>query len=233
MQITTKANGYKISKVLGWRSNVFLLAGGDTNVLIDTSSRSWRRLLFRRLKSLHIDAISYLFLTHAHFDHADNAGAIKEKFGAKVVIHAREKAFLEEGGVCVPRGTNRITRMLTDRFGERLAAKMSCRPALADITFSGETTIEAGGLEFTLLPTPGHTYGSSVLIADGEIAIAGDTVFGVFPWSAYPPYSEDAREMVRSWEILLDTGCRLFLPSHGRAIGRKLLEREYTKRKGR
>lgn len=233
MMLKTKRNEYRISRLLGGRSNVFLLTNGLGNVLIDTSSRFWRPLLFRRLRMSNVKSITYLFLTHSHYDHADNASAIREKFGAKVIIHELEKQYLENGSAIVPRGTNRLTRFLTDKFGDRLAARMSCTPCPADLVFSDETTIESNGLAFRIMPTPGHTCGSSSIIVDEEIALVGDTLFGAFPWSAYPPYSEDACCMVRSWKWLLETRCSLFLPSHGRAIGRKLLEKEYLKRSSR
>lgn len=81
-----------------------------------------------------------------------------------------------------------------------------------------------------LVHTPGHTAGSVSLIVDDELALTGDTLFGVFRWSVYPPYASDAETMVRSWGKLLETKCSLFLPSHGTPIRRSLLKKDYDKR---
>lgn len=64
---------------------------------------------------------------------------------------------------------------------------------------------------------------------DNEIAIVGDTMFGVFKNSIFPPYSDDTVKMIESWGRLLNTDCIIFLPGHGKEINRKLLQKEYEK----
>ncbi|MGE5424588.1 MAG: hypothetical protein ACM3N9_04445 [Syntrophothermus sp.] len=81
-----------------------------------------------------------------------------------------------------------------------------------------------------LLHTPGHTAGSMSMIIDDEIALAGDTLFGVFKGSVFPPYAEDEELMIKSWKILLSTNCKLFMPSHGTSITRSLLEKSFKRR---
>lgn len=81
------------------------------------------------------------------------------------------------------------------------------------------------------IPTPGHTCGSVSLIVDGEIAVVGDAMVG--RRSIFPPFADDVPELVRSWQKLLDTGCGLFLPAHGRAKGRETLESSYHKQRNR
>ena len=83
-----------------------------------------------------------------------------------------------------------------------------------------------------LLHTPGHTSGSISLIIDDEIALVGDALFHILPWSVFPPFGNDIDQLIESWKKLLGTGCRLFLPAHGSEIKKELLERCYTKRAG-
>jgi hydroxyacylglutathione hydrolase len=68
------------------------------------------------------------------------------------------------------------------------------------------------------------------LIVNDEIAICGDALFGVCRLCVLPPYLVDKEMLVRSWGKLLNTGCRLFLPSHGGAVSRERLQRAYDKR---
>jgi glyoxylase-like metal-dependent hydrolase (beta-lactamase superfamily II) len=69
------------------------------------------------------------------------------------------------------------------------------------------------------------------LIVDDEIALVGDCMFGVFKGSAFPPFALDVKQMIISWGKLLNTGCHLYLPSHGTADSRELVQRDYDKRK--
>jgi hydroxyacylglutathione hydrolase len=86
------------------------------------------------------------------------------------------------------------------------------------------------GLDAYIMHTPGHTSGSVSVIVDDEIALVGDAMFGVFKGSVFPPYAENADEMVRSWGKLLGSHCRIFIPSHGTANNRSLVEKEFRKR---
>ncbi|MBN2339447.1 MAG: Zn-dependent hydrolase, partial [Acidobacteria bacterium] len=87
------------------------------------------------------------------------------------------------------------------------------------------------GLNAYILHTPGHTSGSVSIIVEGEIALVGDAMFGILPGSVFPPFADDPGQLMASWGKLLDTGCSLFLPAHGSAIGRSLLQKEYHRRR--
>lgn len=79
--------------------------------------------------------------------------------------------------------------------------------------------------------TPGHSIGSMSIIVDNEVAIVGDSMFGVFKWSVFPPFAEDCKQMIQSWGKLLETNCSIFIPSHGTENNRLLVQKDYKKRK--
>jgi hydroxyacylglutathione hydrolase len=86
------------------------------------------------------------------------------------------------------------------------------------------------GFEAYIIHTPGHTIGSMSIVVDNEVALVGDTLFGIFKWSVFPPYANDVKQLVKSWGILLDTNCPVFIPSHGSANSRSLVQNDYDKR---
>jgi glyoxylase-like metal-dependent hydrolase (beta-lactamase superfamily II) len=225
---TTKS-GYRIIKVLGGRSNVFLLTNGEKNILIDTSAAWFWKKLRRNLDVLGIDRLDYLVLTHTHFDHAGNALRIREKYGPKVAVHSTEAAFLESGKTMLPRGTNFFTKMLMHQ-SHRVADKFHVEPCKADILVGERLDLSEAGASFSILHTPGHTSGSMSMVVDGEIALVGDAMIGRFPGSVFPPFADDVPGLLRSWGKLLETGCRLFIPSHGSDNSRALVEQDYIKR---
>ena len=222
--------GYEITRVLSGRSNVFLLSAGNRNILIDTSvARNWGKLR-KKLSRLNVDTIDYLILTHAHFDHAANAKRIKEKFNSTVIIQKEEESCLSGGTNIVPRGTVLLTRILVKMLEKRFAGKFNYEPCVPDILAGSEYDLRDLGFHASLIHTPGHTRGSMSLVIDDEIAIVGDTMFGVSRRSAFPPFAEDQDLMLKSWGKLLHTSCRLFLPSHGREKNRPSVQEEYDKR---
>ncbi len=231
MRTWTTKSGYRITRILSGRSNVFLVTNGKTNFLIDTSvSRLWNKLQKRLIKA-GVNRIDYLILTHAHFDHAANANKIKEKYRATVIVQKSEADLLAKGENVIPQGTMLLTRPLVDLFGKRVFKQLTYEPCQSDITVENRLGLTDLGINGYILHTPGHTHGSLSIVVDDEIALVGDTMFGVFKGSVFPPYAENAGVMIQSWGKLLDTNCRLFIPSHGTANSRSLVERDFARRR--
>lgn len=224
-------SGYEIIQLLSGRSNVFLLTNGEKNILIDTSvSRLWNKLQ-RKLDKLGINTIDYLILTHAHFDHAANANKIRKKYNSLVIIQKEEASYLSNGDNILPNGTNLFTRPIVNILGKRLFSRFRYEPCQYDVLVDSCFDLKDFGFNGYLIHTPGHTKGSMSLIVDNEIAIVGDSMFGVFKGSVFPPYAENPEQMVQSWGKLLETKCSLFIPSHGTENSRSLVQKDYIKRK--
>ena len=231
MKTWVTKSGYKIIRVLAGRSNVFLLTDGKSHILIDTNTKSnWNRLE-KRLNDLKITHLDYLILTHTHFDHAANAKRIMEKYKALVVVNKNEATYLLAGDNIIPNGTNFISLNLINLFAKMVFPELSYEPCQHHILVDSKLDLNDLGFNAYIIHTPGHTKGSMSIVVDDEIAIVGDTMFGVFNWSIFPPFANDVRLMVKSWGLLLDTNCSLFIPAHGSANRRKLVQKDYDKRK--
>ena len=224
-------SGYRIIRILSERSNVFLLTNGKQNILVDTSPKSKWAKLEKQLDKLKIDHIDYLILTHTHFDHVGNAHKIREKFNSKVIVHITEAQYLLSGDNIIPNGTNPFTRVLVKLFAKRFLQGCRYEPCSYDILVDSSFDLKEFGFNATIISTPGHSIGSMSVIVDNEIAIVGDAMFGIFPWSVFPPYASAVKQMIESWGVLLKTDCSLFLPGHGSADSRSLLQKDYDKRK--
>jgi glyoxylase-like metal-dependent hydrolase (beta-lactamase superfamily II) len=231
MKTWTTHGGFKVIRILFGRSNVFLVTNGEKNILVDTSpGRVWKKL-DKRLKSLHISRVDYLIITHAHYDHAENAHKLKTCYNAQVIAHKIEADDLSSGGNWKVDGTNAFTRFIIKILSKSVAGKMTFESCPTDLLVEDKMDMAGMGFHAYILHTPGHTPGSISLIVDDEIALVGDCMFGVFKGSAFPPFGLDTRQMIESWGKLLDTGCRIFLPSHGTADSRELVQRDYDRRK--
>jgi glyoxylase-like metal-dependent hydrolase (beta-lactamase superfamily II) len=224
-------NGYKVLQILSGRSNVFLLTNGEKNILIDTSPKFMWNLLDKRLKTLRISILDLLLITHAHFDHAANSRRLKEKYKASVIVHQSEASYLASGQNTVTSGTNLLYKYISSHFAG--SSFLNYEPCPYDLTVDTTFDLSSYGFNACILHTPGHTKGSMSLVVDDEIAIVGDCMFGVFKSSIFPPVAEDPDEMIRSWGKLLETNCSIFLPSHGSANDRSLVQREFDRRTGK
>lgn len=230
MRLWNTKNGYKIIQILGGRSNVFLLTNGEKNILVDTSPAFMWNILNHRLKKLNISKIDYLILTHAHFDHAANSKKLKEIYKAAIIIHRTEATNLNQGTNPLTSGTNQFYRLITKFQDKSLAKFLNYEPCENDYVVDSRFDLNEFGFDAFILHTPGHTIGSISIIVDNEIALVGDCMFGIFRNSVFPPVALDIKEMIKSWGKLLETGCSIYIPSHGSANKRALVQKDYDKR---
>lgn len=222
--------GIRIRKLLGGRSNVFLVTQNNAHILFDTSTTKYQDKLVKVLQKIGVSDIRILVLSHTHFDHAGNAAFIREKFHAEVLVHSSESADLIAGEGSIPRGTNLITRTLVALLGGKWKVWMRYPGCDPDIEVNEYLDLSGYGIHANLIHTPGHSPGMISMVADGEIALVGDALFGVFPGSVFPPFADNIPQMIGSWAVLLKTGCEWFLPAHGKPVSRNLLEKCYLQR---
>jgi len=230
MKIWHTSGGLTITRILFGRSNVFMLSNERSRLLVDTGSKGDGKRLLRQLaKTGSPDAV---IMTHTHFDHAGNAGLLRDHFSPKFIVQEKEKNYLESGDSPIPHGTRPWTRLIYSLGAKKKQHWFHVSGVKADIVFGEHFDLSDFGFNAYLLHIPGHSVGSSCVVVDNEFALAGDTLIGVIPGSAFPPWGDDASGIIRNWKKLLDTGCDTFLPAHGFAVSRKRFKKEYEKRAG-
>lgn len=169
--------------------------GRDDCVAIDPGDEYPR--LRRALGDMKVGAI---LLTHAHFDHLMAAGEMAEAYGAPVYVAEADAEMLND-----PTINGAINTIgLRERTWHEVTAQ-----------YYGES-VSACGLDFTVLPTPGHSRGSVCLYLEDEgILFSGDTLFQA-GYGRLDLHGSDMGAMIKSLKRLfaLPPGVRVY-PGHG------------------
>ncbi len=231
MKIWTTKSGHQVFRVLKGRCNVFLVYNGSNYFMVDTGGRLQWDSLFNSLDALAINekVLQAVIMTHTHFDHAENAAKIKEYYKPSFYVHQSEAAYLEKGDSPLPGGSLVITRWFTNQLAGRPGMRFPYQPVIPDIMVEDSCNMDSTGFNAVIMHTPGHSSGSLSVIVDGEIAIVGDTMWGLTENAVFPPFADQPRLLVESWRKLLETGCRLFLPAHGSERKRSLVEKQFQR----
>ena len=134
-----------------FETNCYVVTNEDTLecVVIDPGDESNTILDYLEDNHLKCKAI---FLTHGHFDHVGAAAAVAEETGAPVYMNALDEA----------------------KNGSSLHYPFSL-PANGR-HYAGGDVIDAAGLRFEVIATPGHTPGGVTLRCSNALFV-GDTLF--------------------------------------------------------
>jgi glyoxylase-like metal-dependent hydrolase (beta-lactamase superfamily II) len=179
---------------------IYLINFSGQAALVDAGcGRALPRLMDNiRACGVNPTQIDYLLLTHCHFDHTGGAQALRERLGCRILAHALEAPFLEQGD-------SRVTAATW--YGANLA------PFPVDLKISGpRAEIELGGRFIEALHTPGHSPGSVVYIAesDGLRILFAQDVHGPL----HPDLKSDAALYRRSLEALLALDADVLCEGH-------------------
>ncbi len=226
MKSWTTSKGTKIFLVCSGRSNVYLVANDHASFLVDAGMFAAAPLVVHGVARTGAPAPTYLVLTHTHFDHAGATASLRRRFNFKTIVCDHDVKFLGCGDSPFPRGNTRAIRALMAVLRGPGEYFMQYPPAVTDIKVSGRLDMEPLGFRGTeVIHTPGHSMGSVSVVVDGEIAMVGDTLYGLALKSVMPPLVDLPIKLFFSLCALRDTGARLYLPGHGPAIPRDRLEK--------
>jgi hydroxyacylglutathione hydrolase len=221
-----------IIKVTPAKCNIWLIVDGEKSILVD-AGYSGKIIDFEHLvveNGLKPSDIKMIVMTHTHFDHACGLKELKELTKARVVVNENEAGYLEQGFCPLPKGTRWYSGIISWLGRNIIYGIGKFPPVSPDIITRSKLDLERYGIEGYIIPTAGHTLGSQSLII-GENAFVGDDIFGIFRNTILPPFADYMPALLKSWQVLLDTGCNYFYPGHVKIIERSRIEDELKKKK--
>ncbi len=129
--------------------------GSATCAVIDPADAD---AVLSRLQS-HGLSCTHILLTHGHFDHILGVSKLRAVTGAQVCIHEADAFMLQNENAS-------LAAMVNAHIG----------PCHADLLLKDGDLIEAGGLSFRVIHTPGHSPGGVCYWVE-DVLFSGDTLF--------------------------------------------------------
>ena len=203
--------------------NNYLVSYDEGYILIDTGYEGGFVRFQEKLKKANISPkeIKYLFLTHAHDDHAGFLNEVLAVTDAKVILHPKAVEGLKRGQNSFEGGCSSALAHFFCLILAALGKGDHKYPSIKDEYLNRLITIDSTEFEdlmfpFQILQTPGHTADSISLLKDG-ILFCGDAAMNNFP-SIHRViiWIENLVQFKESWKTILNAAPKTIYPSHGK-----------------
>ena len=176
--------------------NCYILSTeGNNAIIIDAGDEAQQITEYIKGKGLKPLAI---FSTHAHIDHVDAVGELKNYFKISFYLNKEDEILLKS------------VKAQASSVG------LECNsPPVVDKFLKDSETISLGDFKIKVLHTPGHTPGGTCLLIE-DMLFSGDTLFaGAIGRTDFPGSSYDAIiESIKKKRLPLGDNIKVF-PGHG------------------
>jgi glyoxylase-like metal-dependent hydrolase (beta-lactamase superfamily II) len=178
----------------------YLIRFGEGAALIDAGCGEGHKALKRNIDQALPPSVrlQWLLLTHCHFDHTGGARAVRDAFGCRIVAHALDAVYLEQGDSDVTAAS---------WYGAQM------QPLPIDVKLAGaENTVKVGDGRLEAIHWPGHSPGSLVFTTtlESQLVLFGQDVHGPIHASLL----SDEKRYRQSLKKILELDADLLLEGH-------------------
>ena len=206
--------------------NTYVYPCKDGYIMVDTGYEHSLKDVERKLNqnSINLSDIKYVFLTHAHDDHAGFLNELLEKtVELKVIISDKAMPTLKRGQNSFEGGCSTLLAWLFCKLMGVVGKAEHRFPVVEDkyndrfieITENNKVELEEI-LQGKILFTPGHTV-DSISLKVSNVIFCGDAAMNDFPSvKRLIIWIEDKIDFEKSWDKLLVDDANTIYPAHGR-----------------
>ena len=146
----------EIHRIKCGNSNCYIVENGTSGILVDTGKKEFLNKVIEQCKAYNVKLI---VLTHAHFDHAENAAQISNALGIPIGMNEKDCSLIE---------SNTNQRLSAESFLGKIVLSVSLKEFSAhtmeefkpDVLLNDKDSLSAYGIDANVIALPGHTEGS-------------------------------------------------------------------------
>lgn len=207
----------EIHRIKCGNGNCYIIENGTCGILADTGKREFADKVIEACKQYNVKLI---VLTHAHFDHAENAALISETLGIPIAMNERDLDLIN---------SNNNQDLYADTFMGKIVlsvslkdfSKRKMREFKPDFLLNEGDNLDGYGIKnIEIIALPGHTNGSIGIDIDKKHLIVGDALMNMF----YPTFSmlfHDKNTMLESARKIGGLGERTIYFGHGKPLANR------------
>lgn len=205
-----------IHRIKCGNGNCYIVENGTNGILVDTGKKEYINRVIEQCKAYHVKLI---VLTHAHFDHAENAARIAKVLGIPIGMNEKDCNLIQ---------SNANQTLSAESFWGKIVLSASVKDFSVrkmeefspDIFLKEGDCLDGYGIDARIIALPGHTDGSIGLDVDHAHLMVGDALMNMF----YPTVSmlfHNKNDMLASVAKISGLGNRKIYFGHGKPVSNR------------
>lgn len=206
----------EIHRIKCGNGNCYIIENGVDGILVDTGKKEFVNRVMEACRQYHVKLI---ILTHAHFDHAENAAQISNALDIPIAMSEKDCNLIQ---------SNADQSLSAETFLGKIVLSASLKAFSVrtlqefkpDIFLKDGDSLSSYGVNAGIIALPGHTDGSIGIDVDNKGLIVGDALMNMF----FPTVSmlfHDKSEMLDSARKISGLGNRTIYFGHGKPMPNK------------
>lgn len=196
--------------------NCYIIENGTNGILVDTGKREFIDKVIEACKSYHVRLI---VLTHAHFDHAENAAQISDSLGIPIGMNENDCNLISSNTNQSLAAVNILGKIVLSASLREFVVR-SMPGFKPNVLLRDDDSLSDYGINARIISLPGHTDGSIGIDVDNQHLIVGDALMNMF----YPTVSmlyHNRDDMLESAGKISRIGNRTIYFGHGKPVANK------------
>lgn len=208
----TDAKKYEITRIKGGTDNCYIVSDGKNAILFDTSSGDSQAEVLEALSRYDLKLV---VLSHPHFDHAENAALISERFNVPVAYNKADDEIFDNYDSQSLMSYGLVGFVVLKMSLKVLRETKVKRPADHFYVNEGDALEAYGFPDITVVELPGHTKGSIGLLVGDSAILVGDALDNwIRPGAGHLFYDLDVQK--KTAEKIRSYGPRKVYYGHGK-----------------
>ncbi len=203
----------EIHRIICGNVNCYIIENGTNGILVDTGKKEFFDRVIESCKSYRV---RLLVLTHAHFDHAENAERISDALGIPIGMNENDCNLIQSNS-----NQALYAKTILGKVVLSVSLKeFSARPMpefKPNVFLRNDDSLSDYGVDARIISLPGHTDGSIGIDVEQKHLIVGDALMNM----VYPTVSmlyHNRETMLESARKISKIGNRTIYFGHGRPV---------------
>lgn len=206
----------EIHRIKCGNGNCYIIENGTVGILVDTGKREFVNQVVEACKAYHVKLV---ILTHAHFDHAENAAQISNVLGVPIGMNERDCNLIKSNTNQVLTAETLLGKIVLSASIKEFSRR-TMQEFKPNILLNDGDSLADYGINASIVALPGHTNGSIGIDVDNKYLIVGDALMNMF----YPTVSmlfHNKNDMLESARKISGFRDRTIYFGHGKPVHNK------------